>query len=141
VIKPISKEALEKRIGHLLGFANDTSWVRPVAAYQRVETRAPGGRLDHLIEPRREAAVETEEFQPGGARAGAPPASSRPRRGSSAKFTQADLAAGRSGAKFADSELAGDGASVFNRLSALRGKSQDSDLAGDIAAGVSHLAA
>lgn len=142
VIKPVSKEALEKRLVRLMRSSRDTSWLKPAEVYQQIDTKITVASLTDAAE--RDALREREDAvvklsaeialvdrgetnaQPG-----------RRRRG---KFTDADIA-GRRGEKFTEADLARSGGSVIRRLSSLRGRFKDSDLAGDIAAGIGHLVA
>jgi CheY-like chemotaxis protein len=147
VIKPVSKEGLEKRLARLVRSANDTSWLKSADMYQHIDTKIAIERL--TADTEREAARERDDAvarlsaeialvdrDEAGATRG------RQRRGQ--KFTAADLAASKGG-KFTESDLArADGSadsSVIRRLSSLRGRFKDSDLASDIAAGISHLVA
>ena len=149
VIKPVSKEGLEKRLEHLLRSARDLSWLKPAEMYQHVDTKI-------FVEPRHDAAPERDAVRDRAeavARVSAEIATGgrnreyrgrqipKARKASGGKFTKSDIA-GSLGERFSDADLVhAGGSSVVGRLSALRGKFQDSDLAGSIAAGISHLVA
>jgi CheY-like chemotaxis protein len=144
LIKPVSKDALEKRLARLIRSAKDTSWLKPADVYQQIDTKIMVTPLTDETE--REAARDRDEAV---ARLSAEIAlvdrgekdASSGRRPRGGKFTEAEIAGSKS-EKFTDADLArAGGSSVIRRLSSLRGRFKDSDLASDIAAGIGHLVA